>query len=355
VLDEIIIQKILTSIAKDSLYSEIKNEYNDKVFYSVDFLSGNLLLYYLLKNFKEETQFKKSFKEYIDENTPDIVDLSNPSYGLYYLTQVSIDTINDNYHIYPENNLLAHNMLIYLFKVWIHYHTNSIYSQMEITDNDFIPENYIVSIPLPLNKLFYETDVKTINWNILIDKFMLLSRDPSLLMMDNNINNTNFIKFSNMFIDLMDVDFNNLDSTQSVNLPMQLTYNVYYNNGLPLDIYKNIETNTFSLKDSVNLINKLDFSFQMQIILNNSKSEVYIPNSIYSSGINIYLNNAVLNPLYLWYNLLNYVNLYKLNNNSYATIISKLSDIISDIDLKYVIKFNDNKNLDINIANEFTK
>jgi hypothetical protein len=226
---------------------------------------------------------------------------------------------------------------------------------MEILDNDFIPENYIVSIPLPLNKLFYETDIKTVNWNILVDKFMLLSRDPSLLMMDNNVNNTNFIKFSNIFIDLMDVDFSNLSSTQSVNLPIQLTYNVYYNNGLPIDIYKNIETNTFSLKDGINLINKLDFSFQIQIILNNSKSELYIPNNIYSSGINIYLNNAILNPLYLWYNLLNYVNLYKLNSNSYATIISKLSDVILDIDSKYVIKFNENKNLDINIASEFNK
>lgn len=367
------VQLYITSLASDKMERSFKMDKNEILPYTVDFYSGGILLLAVLKDYVEETNYSKPFHVYLNENNADIIGTGVLKDYFYKLTQFTIKKHNIDARIYPYGSEYVSNLLIYLFKVWCNfsmskadYYSTVMKDYKDITYEDldmtvsfhWSPEIFVLSVPVPLHEFYYESDNKeksTINWNCLVDKYLVFSKDPSLYIdgieetyfengKDSRSLFTDFVlnygmapyKFSNAFMYLDNITFNK----DNINL----YYTIYYNNGIPADAYTDILTGKTDFEKGITLRDKLDLSTNIKIELNTTKNTLACDtsNRIYFSGADKFVNlGKIITPLDLWYGFQTKFNIYKMTSSNLK--LSRIYDHIDNLEDTYIVEKTDDK------------
>ena len=366
------VQKHITALALDARDTIFNKDENVISPYTVDFYSGMLMFSSLLEQYRDETNFKISFKEYIDKNTADNIDFVKLNDKLYKRTQLIMKEFNDTNKITPLGAEYNTNYLLYLFKVWCNfsikkdkYYAGLVQNReisyeflKNISTYESLPDNLITSVPVPLHNFYYE-DIEngkiTRNWNYIVDKYLVFSRDPSLYIdgLDEHYSentkdsesirniNLNYMiqpyRFSNSFLKLDNITQNDGNIT--------LYYVVIYNNGIPADLYTDILTGKPDMKKGIMMADKLAPSTNIVISLNtvNNTLSYNASNRIYFAGMDKFVNlSKIITPLDLWYGFQVGFNEYKINKSN-NKLLKILDSIDNTEDIYIVEKLVDNK------------
>lgn len=365
-----IIQRFITALSCFSIYGDDKTII-DAFPYTVDFFSGGLTLCNILSTFKDKSNFNIPFRQFLADNTSDMIDFFILDDSLFKETQINFSKYNREYHVIPQGNEYVSNILIYLFKIWCNIaiseneYNNLFINNKGITNcnipsmpnYDNLSEMITVSIPIPLHTFYYEDNnlnIITFNWNYIVDKYLVFSRDPSLYfeslmsekysIIDNDSSSMlNFILTNGAFPFKYSNAFLYLDKVIQENEDINLYYTMFYNNGIPVEVYKDISSDVIDTKKGIKIKDKLDSFAKIQININmqNNKLSCYVSDKISFSGCDKCIDiNKIITPLDLWYGFKVGFESSKTDTNNLN--LKQIYECVDNFEELYIVERNDN-------------